>query len=444
MRTPAFVRAPLVLAALCAGCASTSPLPVVPELRDAGERDVVVFVPGISGTALYDREARRLTWGNFRSLVFPRDGGYDFALPIGSAPDRIEPRDPILEVVAAPGVRRDVYGPVLDLLERNGYHRGDPRAPKQGDTLFLFGYDWRRDNIDVARDLTRFLGTIPRASDGSPRRVTLLCHSNAGYLCRWAVRFGDVSLDAAEACETSRPANVRIGDVILAGTANAGAIRNLRDLHRGRIYVKLIGRRFSPELFFTLRSMYQDLPASRADLFVDADGRPMAVDVFDPASWIRFGWSIFARDAALRAARRPDIFGTPDQQLSLLSGLLDRARRFQNVLRAAACPPPEGMRFASIQSTEEATPYRAVLVRDGDRWQTLFQGDAELRRLGVSNELISLAGDGHADRASQETLSAGEAAAMSGPTIVTSGDHLGVLHSAATHRAILELLAKPR
>ncbi|MGK2858642.1 MAG: hypothetical protein ACSLFQ_15685 [Thermoanaerobaculia bacterium] len=407
----------LLLAGGCASGARAHP----PRLADGAEpRGVVVFVPGITGSQLHDRESGRIVWGDLRSFFLPRDDGYALALPIGDAEDRLEAGAPMLRVGTLPLMRRDVYLPIVLAFEDAGYRRGDD--------LVLFGYDFRRDSVDNGRLLARRIDEISASPDGSAREVHLVCQSNATYLCRWAVRFGDVSMDDAERGIRRQPSRARIASVTLLATANGGGIRILREIDRGRIYMKFFGRRFRPEAFFTYVSLYQDLPSGRDDLFIDLEGRPLDIDLFDARSWKTYGWSIFGREAARRAARAPEIFADEPKRLTLLQRWLDDARRLHALLISDAAPWPEATRLVSIQGKSLPTMNRAVVMRDGSGWKTLFIGDAELEGRPELGRLLSEPGDIHASLTSQQRLAPSELRALGSATHYVEGDHLTVAH----------------
>ena len=98
----------------------------------------MVFVPGITGSELRDRESGRVLWGDLRSFFLPRDDGYKLAMPIGGAEDRLEAGGPMLSV-GLPPLRREVYLPIVRAFEREGFRRGDD--------LVLFGYDFRQQSV---------------------------------------------------------------------------------------------------------------------------------------------------------------------------------------------------------------------------------------------------------------------------------------------------------
>jgi hypothetical protein len=289
--------------------------------------------------------------------------------------------------------------------------------------------------VENARLLSRKLDAIAAAAPS--RAIHLVCQSNATYLCRWALRYGDVSLDDAAAGVRARP-RARVASVTMLATANGGGIRILRELDRGRRYVRVIGRRFRPEVFFTYESLYQDLPAGRDDLFVDEQGRHLDIDLFDARSWKTYGWAIFGHAAAARAARAPEIFGDEATQLAALQRWLDRAKRMHAALLDDAAPWPDGVKLVSIQGQGYPTMSRAVVMRDGDRWKTLFLGDPELERRTALAGLLAEPGDVHASVRSQRTLAPSELRALGDSTHYVNGDHLGVAHQPETWRILVD------
>ncbi len=438
-----------------AGCAG-SPEPRLPATAaevPAAPRVPVVLVPGVSGTELVERASGEVLWGTGARVLFPHDGGYGIALPLvpfdplgvaGAAVPRVVAGGVIEEIHLAGLVRKPVYGPVLAALETAGYRRGDLDRPRAGDTLFAFAYDWRQDDVVSARLLREKLEALGRARGESPLAVDLVCQSNGAHVCRYLLKYGGASLDDAEAGRAGPPATLTVRRLVLVGSSNGGSLRILRELDRGRRYVPLVGRKIQPETLFTVRSLFADLPAYRDDLFLDEAGRPLDVDLYDPASWRRYGWSVFAAEARRRLDRagRPDLFATPDGRLAYLREVLGRARRFQALLaRDVAGFGPT--RFYLIQNVSADTPDRAVLVHAGKRWRTWFTGDPRLERRPALRALATAPGDGHATRASQLWLAPQELAAMAGEPFAVHGGHFELILEPEALSRLVEVVTAP-
>lgn len=408
--------------------------PVLPELRDRLSRTTVVLVPGVTGTKLRNRRSGKTVWGNTASFFSPHDGGYAITLPIHPSNDAIESFAPI-EQVRLLLYRKEVYGTIVRLMEKNGLRHGDLHNPRSDERFFFFIYDWRRDNVSAARQLAQELAKLGQ------RRVALICQSNAAYICRYVVKYGDVSLDEAEHGVRHTPAGVTIEKVVLVGTSNGGSIRILHEMDRGRRYFPLIGRTWLPETLFTIRSLFQDLPTYQTDLFLSFDGHPLRVDLFDVVSWKRFGWSVYRRDARRRIERHSEIFGTEDERDEYLREMLVGAKRLhallQRDLEAVALP-----RFYSVQSRSLATPERAVLLQRDGEWRMRFAADRDIARVARLVALTSAPGDQHATIESQEILSPAEKAAMPRPTFLVAAPHFEIITTPAAQRWILEILAE--
>ncbi len=404
----------------------------------------MVLVPGVTGVELQDQESGKIIWGKGANLIVPRDGGRSLALavdPQAEVTDTVEAGNVIERIELFGLFSREVYSTIVRLFERNGYRRGDFTDPRPGDNLFLFAYDWRRDNLESARLLAERLVRTREALGLERLRVALICQSNGGQICRYLARYGRASLEEAEAGHTERLPGVEISDVILVGTSNGGALRILRELNRGRRYLSWpLGRRWLPEVLFTFRSLYQDLPAEGKGLFLDESGKSLDVDLYDVAAWRRYGWSIYGAEARRRAARKggPGIFGDGDARADYLERALDGAKRLHRVLRRDV-PDPGETRYHLIQSSEHETAAKALLIEANKGWRTLFTGDARVDREDELHELACVRGDGHATVESQLWLSPQERR-LAGAPFYVEGKHFDLIQAATTQARLLEIL----
>lgn len=388
-------RAALVLLLLLAACAPQyAGLATHPPERPPSVP--VVFVPGVTGVALRDAATGEVVWGEGRNLLGPDDDGARLALNSG---DGLEPVGPIDEIRLF-GIHKPIYGPLRELLVRAGY------VPDE--TLFFFGYDWRRDLVESAGRLRDWLEELRQKQGRERLEVDLVCQSSGAHLCRYLAKY-------------ELPPDLSVRRLVLVGASNGGSLRILRELDRGRRYVPLIGRFMSPEVMFTFPSLFQDLPLYRRDLFLDEKGRPLDVDLWNPESWRQYGWSVQGKDEEL--ARR-----------------LADARRFQEMLHADS-PHFGNTRVYVVGSTDQPTPDRAVLVRDGKEWKTYFTGDAWLNRRPTLEALATAEGDEHAAVASQDWLSPQEKAALALPPRRVKGGHFEALLTVEAGRFLLEALS---
>ena len=337
----------------------------------------------------------------------------------------------------------DFYAQLLDLLESNGYRRGDLAEPRPDANAFVFWYDWRRSSDVAAAALADRLEALRRARGDEVLEVDLICQSNSARVARYFLKYGGADLEDAERGLGRPSPRLRVARLILAGTANGGGLGVLEDLLGGRRFVPWVGRRFLPEVLFTFESVYEELPAYLRRPFVDAGGRSLEVDLYDPASWERHGWSVFAPEVASRLERRAraDLFGEAADRRGYLAASLERALRLDALLRRDA-PGFGATRYYSIQNAYEPTPERALLTERHGRWRVAWPGAGTLERDVVLRRSVApVPGDGFATLTSQAWISPQEAAALAAPPFYVPARHRGILFTAEAKRRVLEILA---
>jgi hypothetical protein len=416
-------RLALVLLALLVACVPRWLPVVLPAAAPGVVAHPVVFVPGLTGAKLRDPRDGALIWGATAQLLRPHDGGYRLALPL-VGDDHPQARYRAIEPVwqmRLPGFARPIYRPLVEHFARRGYRFGELTAPAAGDGLYFFDYDWRRSNFDSVRLLDQRLEAL-RVARGGELAVDLICQSNAGKICRYLVKYGTRTPEEAVAGVTSER-RYRVRKVIFVGASNNGALRSLEMLLEGRRYIRLIGRTLLPETVFTIRPLFEDLPGERDDLFFDASGETVTVDLFDPEKWLEYGWSIFGREVEERLDRRPrpDLFGTPADRRTYLTAQLEHSRRVEELLTRDAPGFPRDVRYYRLENESTPTLARALLAREGGEWRTYFAADRRVSRDPALAALAVLPGDGHATLVSQRRLSPQEDAVMTAATLVTGG-----------------------
>jgi hypothetical protein len=437
----------LAVGLLLPACASKQS-PTNAVLAQRGERTPVVLVPGITGTVLYDTESGKAVWGQSRNLFGPHDGGYNVAVPLDPDEDRgdsIEPAGPVMKIKLLGFIKYEVYGPLILMMERSGYRLGDLDQPRPDQSFFVFSYDWRYTNERAARELTEALERLRQARGEPLLEVDLVCHSNAGRIARWALKYGGGSLEQAEAGAAAPPPTIRARNLILVGADNGGGLDTLRTLDRGRTYVPLLGRKFRPEVMFSFEALFEALPVYRKDLFFDARGRLLDVDLFDAENWRRYGWSVFDEKTRRRIDRkdRADLFADEETRLARLKHVLDRSWRTHELLRRDVAGFAD-TRYHFIRSTETATGIRAMLKQTTEgRWLTYFIKDDAVKRDPRLSGLASVPGDGYVSEESQNWISAQEQSATAGPPHDVRSGHRALIRHPDSLQRILEILAAP-
>ncbi|HYJ46743.1 MAG TPA: hypothetical protein VEV81_09030 [Pyrinomonadaceae bacterium] len=350
------------------------------------------MIPGVLGSELVNYETGEVVWPSaFRSS---QDG---LSLPV--SPDLEHNYDNLVArkiintarlAKLAPEVY--VYHDLLDALKKyGGYREGDwnnPGADGDQDTFYVFPYDWRRDNVETARDFIGRLETLKRKLNRPDLRFNVVAHSMGGLVARYAAMYGDADLAPEGVAPRPNWAGAAdINKIIMFGTPNEGSADAFATLLEGysvteglRPRLPLLNK-LSREDIFTAPSSFQLLPDRAATRFLDEELRPIEVDLYDPAVWRRYGWSPVAdseyRQRFVKGRTRGDDApfsgGSLDELDAYFSIVLSRAKRFHEALDVETKDSPVPL-FAFGGDCEETLVAPVILFdKKEQRWVTLIR-----------------------------------------------------------------------
>ncbi len=333
----------ILMAATLPGCAIFKKFDMVEIHQEAAarqHRNPVILIHGFIGSKLRNAKTHEDVWGRFVNAV-KRGKTDDLSLPIDST-DLASNRDSLVPYAiyeSVAGVK--FYGALLDALrDVGGYRLGDINNPKPGDTLYIYNYDWRRDNVESAAGLGRAILQIKARLHAPGMRFDIVAHSMGGLVAQYYLKYGaeDV-LAPGKAPQVTYAGAPNIGRMILIGTPLHGTMSAFRILNTG------FSRTMSPAAVFTMPAIYQLLPLDGHGHVVDTQGREVEADLYDADDWIRYGWSVFnPRTDARRQlfpgeGARPASEGADAEEVKMgrfLQAVLDRARAFHAALEAEA------------------------------------------------------------------------------------------------------------
>ncbi len=355
-----------------------------------GKRPVIV-IPGVLGSQIVNRRTGELVWPSaFRSSV---DG-----LSLPTTPDLAANRDElvaskILETARLARIAPEVYvyhGLLRALEDYGGYREGDLGNPPPGgdsDTFYVFPYDWRRDNVETARQLAERVEALKLKLGRPDLRFNVVAHSMGGLVARYAAMYG--GRDLPPAGEQPRPdwaGRSFVHKIFMFGTPNEGSMEAFATLLEGysvteglRRRVRLLNK-LSREDVLTAPSIFQLLPHRGQARFLDENLQPLSLDLYDPEAWRRYGWSA-AHDPAFRESyargeprgqESPTHKGTLAELDAYFAAVLARARAFHEALDAPAGPRPPVQLFAFGGDCEETLAAPVLLFEEKrGRWLTL-------------------------------------------------------------------------
>ncbi|OLE51261.1 MAG: hypothetical protein AUG51_23820 [Acidobacteria bacterium 13_1_20CM_3_53_8] len=394
-----------------------------------GKRPIIV-IPGILGSQLVNSETGEVVWPSaFRSS----DDG--LTLPISSNleanRDSLVPRKIVdtarfqyANIKIGPEVY--IYHDLLEALKNyGGYREGDWDNPGEGgdqDTFYVFAYDWRRDNVESARLLIRKIESLKQKLNRPDLRFNVLAHSMGGLVARYAAEYGNTDLppDGVRPQPTWAGAT-HISKIIIFGTPNEGSADAFATLLEGysvteglRPRLPLLNK-LTREDVLTGPSIFQLLPHASVVRFLDENLQPITVDLYDPASWLRYGWSAYGDpdfrqrfvEGRMHGDYAPLKPGSLEDLDAYFAAALHRAKRFHEALDMQVDGQTPVPLFAFGGDCEE-TLDAPVLMRDRKtgRWVTLVRPRSFVTSSGkkisreTALEAMYMPGDGRVTRRS--------------------------------------------
>jgi len=345
----------------------------------------VIIIPGVMGTALKNRMTGKRVWGSYFQMRFlsPHKGitdpAYDgLELPTASL-DPMENRDAIIpagllkRMTLIPRfIAVTVYERWVKILWRQGYRNGDIRHPQKGDKCFVFFYDWRRDLVESAALLADRIEAIAKANDDPEFKVDIIAHSMGGLVARYYLLYGgkDVLGESSPSEPTYEGAR-HVRHLVMLGTPNRGSIDGLVAMLQG---IRLGFRRVSPLVLFSFPACYELLPWSDPGTFLDDRGRPMAIDLYDQATWKDRRFSIYNQKIQNSFHRRClRVFAKAGEEAftrkyaewgRFLAVMLSRAKRFHRAVDADKDPGSQ-VKYHLLGGNCRKTLLRAMLTERG-------------------------------------------------------------------------------
>jgi pimeloyl-ACP methyl ester carboxylesterase len=320
--------------------------------------DVVIFIPGLYGSALRERDGGALRWPSMQEIMLRRR-------PLSVCPGGDAAATDCEALVAGPVVGKvavlpwlyevDVYADTLAGIES---------ALGESARVRTFSYDWRLELSSQAGALDRMVEE--ERSKGN--RVSLVAHSMGGLVASYYLRYGTQPM--AQAREDWSGAN-KLDKVVLAGVPYGGSVMSFVDLEVGRT-VALNAQILGASAYQSFPSTYQLLPDAD-DKILGADFKPLSAPLLDAATWRSQRWGAF-KDG--NSARGEDS--------------LAQARRLKQLLREPGMlSPPASLQVLLIQGQGRKTLERVVLhgpgadgvVHDRKTWDAAFGKQASSRVL---------------------------------------------------------------
>lgn len=403
------------------------------ERRDHPGIPPTVLLPGILGSRL-ERPDGTVAWLNLSNLVGHTELMLPATLPFEESRDDLRAFGTVgVDAIIPRLFGFTEYGDLIGLLDEAGFHRNVRRDGGRGAVYHIFSYDWRRDLVEAARNLGKYLDDLARARGDADARFNVVGHSMGGLVLRYYLRYGGAEPGGPITWAGAR----RIAQAILVATPSGGSIHALAAALVGEP-VGMSRTTLAAKVVEHMPSIYQTMPPREAVPLVDRDGRPLDVDLHDPAAWDRFGWGPW--DPATEDA------DDTEREKAFVSALLARGRAFHEALAAepkSPCPVP----VIAYGGDTYATLARAVAPRHrGLPPEFDAEDDAQARAIYEDGDgrvtRASALGLVHAGAARKNRLRDAAAPEIS-HTLFGDADHHGIYGEPTFQSALLRRLLRP-
>jgi hypothetical protein len=237
-----------------------------------------------------------------------------------------------------------------------GYTRGDwgnPGDEGAADKYYVFAYDWRRDNVENARILTRKILELKQKLNAPDLRFNVIAHSMGGLVARYAAMYGDTDLPENGTAATPNWNGAQFfNKIFMFGTPNEGSMGALKVIIEGYSVGSFSISSLNPEAIITSPAIFQLLPHPSAAKFYDENLERMSVNLYDPETWKKFHWSAYTnrsflnkfKDQPNAIDKNGNLSEFSDVSLGQLDAyfknVLDRSKSFHEALSADTTVPP--------------------------------------------------------------------------------------------------------
>jgi hypothetical protein len=263
----------------------------------------IILVPGILNMNLVNSKTRETVWPSAW-----RSGNDEISLPITGDPltasDNLVSTKAIESVRFLPLTRRvNILGTLLETLRRDaGYEEGswdNPTKDGDRDTFYTFIYDWRRDNVQIAQQLIAQIGSLKSKLKRPDLQFDVVTVSMGGLIARYAAMYGDKDLPLDNTMPKITWAGAaHIKQIFMFAPPNEGSMEAFAtvldgySINDGPAKHRHLLRKLSREDAFTGLAVFQLMPHKQTARFLDRDLKPLEIDLYDPANWKLYGWSI--------------------------------------------------------------------------------------------------------------------------------------------------------
>jgi pimeloyl-ACP methyl ester carboxylesterase len=382
---------------LLASCVSISRKPDLDLLYSSsrlnGNTAPIIIIPGLMGTTLVDGSGQEVWPKSVSNLAFST-----FEDLADTDNDAIRPGRLLDGLIGV-----DFYGTLLKILKSAGhYEEGRLNSPvinKNRRRYYIFLYDWRKSNFDSVSQLHTLIERIRADYKDPALKVDIIAHSNGGSIARYYLQYGPQTAQSRMKPEPWSEGDLRIRRIAMLGTPNLGSAISVSRLYKGfRIGLRTV----PPHIMVNFATPFEALPSPAHNVFIDANGTPAPLAIYDPALWQNNKWSIYS-DESRKLVR--DQASDPERRQAVLDARfnenLKQAFEFQSALARPVTQTKT--QIALFGGDCDLTAARIVVNRKDGLINLAFEEDDIQNKIKTVDyrHLLSAPGDGLVTRESQ-------------------------------------------
>jgi pimeloyl-ACP methyl ester carboxylesterase len=354
-------------------------------------RNPVIVIHGFMGSKIRSRDLKHNVWGKFTG--FQVTGGFSdaylerlsYPMAVGKTLSELKDDAKAYEMMKDANIRlfgvtidQSAYRDMLDILISKGFIPKDQMKEKKKKfpSLYTFFYDWRRNNVQNAQQLYRFIKKKRKELQEKYEELygiknfdvkfNIVGHSMGGMITRYMLMYGDQPLpEKGPMPKADWRGSKYVERAVIVGTPNLGFLNVPFEMTKGLSIAKGVPA-FPPAVIGTWATYYQMLPfpCLKAVKYAD-DPDGVAVDLYDPQVWIDMKWGLAdpKQDKYLKFLL-PNI-KTPEARrkiaLDHMSKCLKKAKQFSQALQVNSKKPDNLALFLFLG---DSVPTRKTAVVD--------------------------------------------------------------------------------
>lgn len=367
-------------------------------------RNPTIVIHGFLGSKLWHEGINQEIWGTFegaqvvegfsedylRRLSYPMVQGKSLYDIKDNAKAYELMKDVNIKVLGVT-IDQSAYKDMLDILINKGFIPEEQvkEKGKNFPSLYTFYYDWRRNNVQNAQQLYRFIQQKRQELQKKYEELygiknfdvkfNIIGHSMGGLITRYMLMYGDQEIpDNGPMPKPDWRGSKFVERAVIVGTPNLGFLNVCFEMSKGLSIAKGVPA-FPPAVIGTWATYYQMLPFScmQSVKYADNPDGP-AINLYDPQVWIDLKWGLAdpEQDKYLQIIE-PKVKSPAERRkiaLDHLTKCLKKAEKFSQALQAESSQPDSLALFLFLGDSVNTRKTAVVDRKTGELKVTRMDG----------------------------------------------------------------------